>query len=72
MKIGQPKLSERTGQRSGLLVTPTNVAPSVILEGEDYGLKASINAEPSHGRSCAKLNGRADRVSDLVVPSDRH
>jgi hypothetical protein len=24
-------------------VTPTNIAPSVILDGEDYGLKASIN-----------------------------
>jgi len=42
MKVGQTKLSERTGQRSGLVVTPTNVAPSVILEGEDYGLKANI------------------------------
>jgi|OpeIllAssembly_1097287.scaffolds.fasta_scaffold527137_2 hypothetical protein len=42
MKIGQTELSERTGQRSGLVVTPTNVAPSVILEGEDYGLKANI------------------------------
>jgi hypothetical protein len=28
--------------KANLPLSPTNVAPSVILEGEDYGLKASI------------------------------
>jgi len=32
-------------------ISPTNVAPSVILEGEDYGLKASINV---HNRRCER------------------
>ena len=29
----------------GLVASPTNVAPSAILEGEDYGLKVSINVK---------------------------
>jgi hypothetical protein len=32
----------------GTTSKPTNAAPSVIIEGEDYDLKASINAELSH------------------------
>ena len=32
-----------------LRLSPTNVAPSVILEGEDYRLKVSINAQDHLG-----------------------
>ncbi len=31
--------------KSNLTLTATNVALSVIFEGEDYGLKAGINSE---------------------------
>jgi hypothetical protein len=31
------------GHEANLMLTPTNVALSVILEDEHYGLKASIN-----------------------------
>ena len=33
----------KEGLRKGFFLSPTNVAPSVILEDEDYGLKPSIN-----------------------------
>jgi len=42
-------------------VPPTNVTPSVILEGEDYSLKVSITTEisdgckPSAGVTCSTL-----------------
>jgi hypothetical protein len=51
MKIGQLKLSVRKNRKSGLQVPPTNVSPSVILEGEDYGLKVSITFGFSRGAS---------------------
>ena len=42
MKIGQPKLSEREAQRSGLLVPPAMSEDDVMSEIEDYGLQWSI------------------------------
>ena len=62
MKIGQPKLSERESQRSGLFVRPTNVCPSVILEIEDYGLKGSIN-DSANRRAPLR---RGVRLSELL------
>jgi hypothetical protein len=38
-----PSFQDLAGHKTNLKLSPTNVAPSVILEGEDYGLKASIN-----------------------------
>ena len=38
-----------------LPLSPTNVCPSVVFEGEDYDLKVSINAT-AHG-SCQRLCG---------------
>jgi hypothetical protein len=34
-----------------MAMSPTNVAPGVILEGEDYGLKVSINNAGHRRRS---------------------
>ena len=42
MKIGQPKLSERKSQRSGLFITPAMSEDDVMSEIEDYGLQWSI------------------------------
>ena len=42
MKIGQPKLSERKSQRSGLSVTPAMSEDDVMSEIEDYGLEWRI------------------------------
>jgi hypothetical protein len=36
MKIGQPKLSERKSQRSGLVVQPTNAYLDLGQVVEDY------------------------------------
>ena len=36
-------ITGRKRWKVGLQLPPTNVVPSVILEGEDYDLKASIN-----------------------------
>jgi len=36
-------MSEHKNLSHPFNIAPTNVVPSVILEGEDYGLKASIN-----------------------------
>jgi hypothetical protein len=38
--MGSYRKEERN---QGVRIAPTNVAPSAILEGEDYGLKASTN-----------------------------
>jgi hypothetical protein len=38
------KLSSEKRMRT----SPTNVRPSVVLEGEDYGLKVSINVKLSY------------------------
>ena len=40
---GQAKGKE--SQKRGVKAPPTNVCPSVMLEGDDYGLKVSINIE---------------------------
>jgi hypothetical protein len=37
MKIGQPKLSERKSQRSGLFAIPTKHENAGVSEGGDYG-----------------------------------
>jgi len=39
MKFGQPKLSERKSQKSGLFATPTKSEDDVMSEIEDYGLQ---------------------------------
>ena len=39
MKIGQPKLLERRGQKSWLFVRPTEHEDAAVLEGGDYELK---------------------------------
>jgi len=43
-------------------ITPTNVAPSVILEGEDYGLKGSINAAAHREPGLSAI-----RWTDLII-----
>ena len=45
--------------------TSKNVAPSVILEGEDYGLKASINTELSCVTACS-LHSRSNGAFPTV------
>jgi hypothetical protein len=40
MKIGQPNLSKRTGQRKGLFSTPTTVRFDIDGRGNDYEKKA--------------------------------
>ena len=35
--------SRKESSENGLWASPTNLAPSEILGGEDYSLKASIN-----------------------------
>jgi len=42
MEIGQPKLSERRIQRSGLFVSPAMSEDDIMSEIEDYGLQWSI------------------------------
>jgi hypothetical protein len=42
INIGQPKLSERKSQRSGLLVTPAMSEDEVMSEIEHYGLQCSM------------------------------
>jgi hypothetical protein len=39
MKIGQPKLSERKSQRSGLVVIPTTVQSMTARKINDYAVK---------------------------------
>jgi hypothetical protein len=42
MKNGQPKLSERKSQRSGLFVPPTKSENYALSEVGDFGLKEYI------------------------------
>jgi methylmalonyl-CoA epimerase len=47
MKIGQPKLSERKSQRSGLFVPPTSLRPNTTPKVKDYCCKcAQKKAQP--------------------------
>jgi hypothetical protein len=66
MKIGQPKLSERNSQNSELFVTPINVAPNVILEGEDYGLKARINVSARKRVICPSCLSRVRLFNNFL------
>jgi hypothetical protein len=45
MKIGQPNLSERETQKSGLFNTPTNVLFSIVQNADDYRLKKWMKGE---------------------------
>ena len=66
MKIGQPKLSERKSQRSGLFITPAMSEDDVMSEIEDYGLQWSITFK-------AKRNALAvgSQSSGLVLADAR-
>ena len=43
MRIGQPKLSERKGPKSGLFA-PIDVDPGVISKDENSNLKVGVNS----------------------------
>jgi hypothetical protein len=47
--------------------SPTNVALSVILESEDYGLKASINAKVTGSRLIGDQVGLVVRCHIFIV-----
>ncbi len=58
--------------KSNLMLTPTNVCESVILDGEDYGLKASIAIHPQQERSIihqspSSLHRRAGRNGGICL-----
>ncbi len=40
-----PVLKNIFRKESSMWISPTNACPSVILEGEDYGLETSINTD---------------------------
>jgi hypothetical protein len=54
-----------------LALSPTNVAPSMILEGENYDLKASINGQAYRGSGAFLAYPRptrCDALAGLVYP----
>jgi len=46
-------------------ITPTNACPSLILEGEDYGLKVSINVHSQGGVRAMQVSGPLEH--DVVM-----
>jgi len=54
--------------------SPTNACPSLILEGEDYGLKVSINVHSQSGVRAMQVSGPLEhdvmRLQGLIA--DEH
>jgi hypothetical protein len=53
--IWEHRRGEHKSPSNSLNVAPTNLAPSMILEGEDYGLKASINDLHNAGQQSGRV-----------------
>ena len=72
--LSQPMSLRPSRLEGSMRITPTNACPSLILEGEDYGLKVSINVHSQSGVRAMQVSGPLEhdvmRLQGLIA--DEH